>query len=78
VSKADKIKNTLQETKERRKTQRPVVFQQKFVNSIALKQYGITYSLDFSRHRVRIQKLGTGISQIFGSSTPRRTMVIHI
>lgn len=29
-----------------------------FVNSIPLKQYGITYSLDFTRNRVRIQKLG--------------------
>ncbi|MBC7117324.1 MAG: transposase, partial [Pseudothermotoga sp.] len=32
MSKADKIKNTLQETKERRKTQRPVVFQLKLQN----------------------------------------------
>lgn len=30
----------------------------KFVNSIPLKQYGVTYSLDFVRNRVRIQKLG--------------------
>ncbi|SMB97104.1 Transposase [Thermanaeromonas toyohensis ToBE] len=30
----------------------------KFVNSIPLKQYGVTYSLDFGRNRVRIQKLG--------------------
>ncbi len=30
----------------------------KFVNSIPLKQYGITYKLDFDRNRVRIQKLG--------------------
>lgn len=29
-----------------------------FVNSIPLKQYAITYSLDFTRNRVRIQKLG--------------------
>ncbi|MDK2924145.1 MAG: putative transposase, partial [Pseudothermotoga sp.] len=163
MSKADKIKNTLQETKERRKTQRPVVFQlklqnlskqrieklkrafleakwfynwlvsdldrlnrpankvgmvevkvgnvfeereliilgsqikqeiadrlkdnlralsklkqnghkvgqlkpKKFVNSIALKQYGVSYKLDFVRNRVRIQKLGSfrvlGLHQI--------------
>lgn len=31
----------------------------RFVNSIPLKQYGITYSLDFARNRVRIQKLGS-------------------
>jgi putative transposase len=31
----------------------------KFVNSIPLKQYGVTYSLDCARNRVRIQKLGT-------------------
>ncbi|HHW18663.1 MAG TPA: transposase [Firmicutes bacterium] len=30
----------------------------RYVNSIPLKQYGITYSLDFARNRVRIQKLG--------------------
>lgn len=30
----------------------------RFVNSIPLKQYGITYSLDFARNRARIQKLG--------------------
>lgn len=30
----------------------------RYVNSIPLKQYGVTYSLDFSRNRVRIQKLG--------------------
>ena len=29
-----------------------------FINSIPLKQYGVTYSLDFARNRVRIQKLG--------------------
>jgi putative transposase len=30
----------------------------RFVNSIPLKQYGVTYSLDFARNRVRIQRLG--------------------
>lgn len=30
----------------------------RFVNSIPLKQYGVTYGLDFTRNRVRIQKLG--------------------
>jgi putative transposase len=30
----------------------------RFVNSIPLKQYGVTYSLDFARNKVRIQKLG--------------------
>jgi putative transposase len=30
----------------------------RFVNSIPLKQYGVTYSLHFARNRVRIQKLG--------------------
>jgi putative transposase len=40
----------------------------KFVNSIPLKQYGVTYSLNFARNRVRIQKLGSfrilGLHQI--------------
>ncbi|MBC7116945.1 MAG: transposase [Pseudothermotoga sp.] len=40
----------------------------KFVNSIALKQYGVSYKLDFVRNRVRIQKLGSfrvlGLHQI--------------
>jgi putative transposase len=39
-----------------------------FVNSIPLKQYGMTHTLDRSRNRVRIQKLGTfrvlGLHQI--------------
>jgi len=30
----------------------------KFVNSIPLKQYGVTYKLNFAYNRVRIQKLG--------------------
>ncbi len=30
-----------------------------FVNSIPLKQHGVTFSLDLGRNRVRIQKLGT-------------------
>lgn len=30
----------------------------RFVNSIPLKQYGVTYSLDFARNKVRIQRLG--------------------
>jgi putative transposase len=30
----------------------------RFINSIPLKQYGMTYKLDFTRNRVRIQKLG--------------------
>jgi putative transposase len=30
----------------------------RFVNSIPLKQYGVTYSLNFARNRVGIQKLG--------------------
>lgn len=40
----------------------------RFVHSIPLKQYGVTYSLDFARNRVRIQKLGSyrvlGLHQI--------------
>lgn len=40
----------------------------RFVNSVPLKQYGKTYSLDFARNRVRIQKLGSyrvlGLHQI--------------
>jgi len=40
----------------------------KFINSIPLKQYGVTYKLDFARNRVRIQNLGTfrvlGLQQI--------------
>jgi putative transposase len=39
-----------------------------FVNSIPLKQYGVTFSLDRGRNKVRIQKLGTfrvlGLHQI--------------
>jgi len=39
-----------------------------FINSIPLKQYGVTYKLDFTRNRVRIQNLGTfrvlGLQQI--------------
>ncbi len=39
-----------------------------FVNSIPLKQHGVTFSLDLGRNRVRIQKLGTfrvlGLHQI--------------
>jgi len=30
----------------------------RFVSSIPLKQYGVTYSLDFARNRLRIQRLG--------------------
>jgi len=40
----------------------------RFVHSIPLKQYGVTYSLDFARNRARIQKLGNfrvlGLHQI--------------
>lgn len=40
----------------------------RFVNSVPLKQYGVTYSLDFARNRARIQKLGNfrvlGLHQI--------------
>jgi len=40
----------------------------RFVNSIPLKQYGVTYKLDFAQNRVRIQKLGNfrilGLHQI--------------
>ncbi len=40
----------------------------RFVNSIPLKQYGITYNLDFARNKVKIQKLGNfrilGLHQI--------------
>ncbi len=39
-----------------------------FVNSVPLRQYGVTYSLDFARNRARIQKLGSyrvlGLHQI--------------
>lgn len=40
----------------------------RYINSIPLKQYGVTYRLDFSRNRVHIQKLGSfrilGLRQI--------------
>lgn len=40
----------------------------RYINSIPLKQYGVTYRLDFSRNRVHIQKLGSfrvlGLGQI--------------
>ncbi|MDW7972990.1 MAG: hypothetical protein RMI01_07280 [Thermodesulfovibrio sp.] len=40
----------------------------RFLNSVPLKQYGVTYKLDFSRNRIHIQKLGSfrilGLKQI--------------
>jgi putative transposase len=42
VNKAQKIKNTLQETKERRKEQRPIVFQLKLQNLSKEKEKNLT------------------------------------
>jgi putative transposase len=71
MTKAEKIKQALKETKERRKNLRPVVYQLKIQNlskvreeklnavySITLKQYKVSFDIDFERNRVRIQGLG--------------------
>lgn len=53
----------------------------RFVNSIPLKQYGITYSLDFARNRMRIHKLGSfrvlGLHQIPCDAEIASTLLIR-
>ncbi|MBT9282438.1 MAG: transposase, partial [Hydrogenibacillus schlegelii] len=67
---ADRLKNNLRALAKLKKNGHKVgrLKPKRFVNSIPLKQYGITYSLDFARSRVRIQKLGSfrvlGLHQI--------------
>ncbi len=57
---ADRLKDNLKALKKLKKNGYKVgcLKPKRFVNSIPLKQYGITYSLNFTRNRVRIQKLG--------------------
>ncbi len=57
---ADRLKDNLRALAELKRRGHKVgaLKPKKFVNSIPLKQYGITYKLDFARNRVRIQKLG--------------------
>ncbi|MBT9259940.1 MAG: transposase [Clostridiales bacterium] len=67
---ADRLKDNLRALAKLKQNGHKVgrVKPKKFVNSIPLKQYGVTYSLDFARNRVRIQKLGSfrvlGLHQI--------------
>jgi len=67
---ADRLKDNLRALTKLRENGHKVghLKPKRFVNSIPLKQYGITYSLDFARNRVRIQKLGSfrvlGLHQI--------------
>lgn len=57
---ADRIKDNLRALGKLKTNGRKVgaLKHKKHVNSIPLKQYGVTYSLDFDRNKVRIQKLG--------------------
>jgi len=57
---ADRLKDNLLALGKLKKNGRKVgaLKCKRFVNSIPLKQYGVTYNLDFARNRVRIQKLG--------------------
>ncbi len=67
---ADRLKDNLRALKKLKENGHKVgtLKHKKFVNSIPLKQYNVTYRLDFARNRVRIQKLGTfrvlGLRQI--------------
>jgi len=57
---ADRLKDNLLALGKLKKSGRKVgaLKCKRFVNSIPLKQYGVTYNLDFAGNRVRIQKLG--------------------
>jgi len=57
---ADRIKNNLRALKKLKQNGHKIgmLKPKRFVNSIPLKQYGITYKLDFNRNRTKIQKLG--------------------
>lgn len=67
---ADRLKNNLRALREMKENGQRVGFlkPKRFVNSIPLKQYGVTYTLDFARNTVQIQRLGTfrvlGLHQI--------------
>ena len=57
---ADRIKNNLRALKKLKQNGHKIgmLKPKRFINSIPLKQYGITYKLDFNRNRTKIQKLG--------------------
>ncbi|MGB4453432.1 MAG: transposase, partial [Coprothermobacter proteolyticus] len=57
---ADRLKDNLRALEKLKKKGHKVgvLKPKKFINSIPLKQYGITYKLDFTQNKVRIQKLG--------------------
>jgi len=57
---ADRLKDNLRALAKLKENSRKVgaLKPKRFVNSIPLKQYGVTYSLDLTRNRARIQKLG--------------------
>ena len=67
---AERLKDNLKALVELKRKRRKVgvLKPKKFVNSIPLRQYGVTYKLDIARNRVRIQKLGSfrvlGLHQI--------------
>lgn len=67
---ADRIKDNLRALKKLKQNGHKVgiLKPKRFINSIPMKQYGVTYKLDFNRNRVRIQKLGSfrvlGLHQI--------------
>jgi putative transposase len=57
---ADRLKDNLRALRKLKENGHKVgaLKPKRFINSIPLKQYGVTYKLDFTRNRVRIQKLG--------------------
>ena len=57
---ADRLKDNLRALGKQKENGHKVgaLKHKRFVNSIPLKQYGVTYKLDFAQNRVRIQKLG--------------------
>jgi putative transposase len=57
---ADRLKDNLRALRKQKENGHKVgaLKHKKFVNSIPLKQYGVTYKLDFTQNRVKIQKLG--------------------
>ena len=67
---AERLKDNLKALVELKRKRRKVgvLKPKKFVNSIPLRQHGVTYKLDIARNRVRIQKLGSfrvlGLHQI--------------
>jgi len=67
---ADRLKENLRALRKQKKNGHKVgaLKHKRFVNSIPLKQYDVTYKLDFAQNRIRIQKLGSfrilGLHQI--------------